>query len=138
MGESSSLSDAIVEQAADAIIYADASGTIVCWNHAAAALFGYAPAAAIGRNLDMIIPEHLRAPHWQGFEAAMASGKTRLSGAPTVTRAVHETGRKLYVEMTFAVVTERPGGPGVGAVVVARDVTERVEKERAARRAAPG
>lgn len=138
MGDAPSLPDAIIAQAADAIIYADASGAIVRWNHAAAALFGYGPDEAIGQNLDLIIPEHLRAPHWQGFEAAMANGTTRLAGAPTVTRATHKSGRKLYVEMTFAVVTERPGGPGRGAVAVARDVTERVEKERAARRAGTG
>jgi PAS domain S-box-containing protein len=133
-----SLAEAIIEQAADAIIYADASGAIARWNRGAAALFGWAPAEAIGQNLDIIIPEHLRAAHWHGFEAAMANGVTRLAGKPTVTRATHKSGRRLYVEMTFAVVKGSAGGAAFGAVAVARDVTERIEKERAARPVAGG
>ena len=59
----SSLAESILEQIADALIYADDTGTIMRWNHAAAALFGYSAAEALGQNLDLIIPEHLRAFH---------------------------------------------------------------------------
>ncbi len=116
---------------ADAVIYADAAGTIRLWNGAAAALFGYSAAEAVGRSLDLIIPEHLQARHWQAFGAAMSSGVMRLQGRPTLTRARHQSGRKLYVEMTFALVEEL-GGYARGAVAVARDVTARVEERRAA------
>ena len=134
MEDKSALAESILEQIADAIIYADDTGTITRWNHAAAALFGYSAAEALGQRLDLIIPEHLRAAHWRGFEAAMTNGVTRLQGRPTVTRATHQTGRKLYVEMTFALVK----GQAVGAVAVARDVTERIERQRAdARRDSP-
>jgi PAS domain S-box-containing protein len=68
---SASLAGSILEQIADAVIYADTQGTIVLWNAAAAALFGYSAAQALGQNLDLIIPEHLRGQHWRGFEAAM-------------------------------------------------------------------
>ena len=62
-----------------------------------------------------------------------------LQGRPTLTRAKHKTGRKLYVEMTFALVKGQAGGAAHGAVAVARDVTERVEQQRAdARRDRPG
>ena len=44
---------------------------------------------------------------------------------------MHRTGRKLYVEMTFALVTADTEGPPLGAVAVARDVTERIEQQRA-------
>ena len=60
MEDMSSLAEAILEQIADAVIYADDTGTIMRWNHAAAALFGYSAAEALGQNLDLIIPEHLR------------------------------------------------------------------------------
>ena len=130
---SAALFAAILEQMADAVIYADAAGTIRLWNGAAAALFGYSAAEAVGRSLDLIIPEHLRGSHWQAFGTAMKSGVTRLQGRPTLTRATHQSGRKLYVEMTFALV-EPPGGHARGAVAVARDVTERVEQQRAAAR----
>ncbi|HET9689454.1 MAG TPA: PAS domain S-box protein [Pseudolabrys sp.] len=127
----SSLPESILEQIADAVIYADRSGTIRRWNQAAASLFGYSATEALGQNLDLIIPEHLRAHHWRGFEAAMANGVVRLQGRPTLTRATHKTGSKLYVEMTFALVNGDFEGPVIGAVAVARDATERVEQERA-------
>ena len=61
----------------------------------------------------------------------MTTGVMRLQGRPTLTRAMHQTGRRLYVEMTFALVTAQAGGAVRGAVAVARDVTERIEQQRA-------
>ncbi len=122
------LGDLIVEQTADAIIYSDRQGMIERWNAAATAMFGYAAAEAIGQSLDLIIPEHLRAAHWRGFDAAMASGTTRLHGRPTLTRAQHKSGSKLYVEMSFALVVDL-AGVVLGSVAMVRDVTERMERE---------
>ena len=53
----------VVEQAPDGIIVADREGVIQIWNGAAAELFGYLPEEAVGRPLDIIIPEHLRHAH---------------------------------------------------------------------------
>jgi PAS domain S-box-containing protein len=131
--DAAALAEAIVEQIADAVIFADRTGTIRRWNRAAAALFGYAAVDALGENLDLIIPERLRAAHWRGFEAAMATGVTTLQGRPTLTRATHRSGRRLYVEMSFALVTDPADGTVQGSVAVARDVTERVERDRAGR-----
>jgi PAS domain S-box-containing protein len=132
--DTSSLAESILEQIADSVIFADARGTIMRWNHAAAALFGYSAAEALGQNLDIIIPEHLRAAHWRGFEAAMTNGVMKLQGRPTLTRVMHRTGRKLYVEIAFALVKGRAGGEPRGAVAIVRDVTERTEQQRALRR----
>lgn len=133
---SNSLGEAIVEQMAEAVVYSNPNGTIERWNHAAAEVFGYTASEALGQNLDLMIPEHLRAAHWRGFEAAMTNGALRLNGRPTLTRGLHKSGRKLYVEMSFSLVRDG-GGQVLGSVAVARDVTERVEREKAAK-AAPG
>jgi PAS domain S-box-containing protein len=130
----STLAEAILEQIGDAVIYADDTGTIRRWNRAAAALFGYSAPEALGQRLDLIVPEHLRAAHWRGFQAAMTNGVLTLQGRPTLTRATHQTGRKLYVEMTFALVKGQAGGATRGAVAVARDATERIEQQRASAR----
>jgi PAS domain S-box-containing protein len=100
------------------------------------ALFGFSAEDALGQTLDLIIPEHLRTPHWRGFEAAITKGTMRLQGRPTLTRALHKSGRKLYVEMTFAIVKGEAEGEVLGSVAIARDVTDRVERERAATHAA--
>jgi PAS domain S-box-containing protein len=61
----------------------------------------------------------------------MATGAMKLEGRPTLTRATHKSGAKLYVEMTFALVTSDVEGSALGSVAVARDATERVEAQRA-------
>ena len=125
------LAERILDQLADAVIYANRSGEIIRWNRASIGLFGFAPEEALGRSLDLIIPEHLRASHWSGFNAAMTKGVMKLQGRPTLTRALHKSGSKLYVEMTFAVV-KGDEGEVLGSVAMARDVTDRVERERSA------
>jgi PAS domain S-box-containing protein len=127
----SSLALLILEQIADAVIFADTTGTILLWNDAAAALFGYSAAEALGQNLNLIIPEHLQVKHWRGFTAAMTNGVLSMQGRPTLTSAKHQSGRKLYVEMTFALVKQAED-VAQGAVAVARNVTERVGRQRAA------
>ena len=131
MSSSESLGELVLEQTAEAVIYANQKGIIERWNAAAVAMFGYSAAEALGQNLDLMIPEHLRKGHWRGFDAAIASGKTRLGGRPTLTRGLHKSGQKLYVEMSFALVLDSAGS-ALGSVAVARDVTERVEREKAA------
>ncbi len=102
----SDLLQAIVEQAPDAIIFADRQGTIRIWNARAEALFGYAASEAIGKSLDLVIPEHLRAAHWRGYERAIQTGQTRLNGTAIVTRARHKDGSKLYVELAFGLLRD--------------------------------
>ena len=111
--------EAVLDQMADAAIYADRDGKIQLWNRAAVALFGYEAAEALGSSVDIIVPERLREPHWRGFEAAMASGTLKLSGRPTLTRALHKDGSRLYIEMSFALVKNADGSP-LGSVAVAR------------------
>ena len=132
MKDQTGLDARILDDVADSLIYADRSGAIVRWNRASTILFGYSAEEALGRSLDLIVPEHLRAAHWKGFNAAVGSGVMKLKGRPTLTRALHKSGRKLYIEMTFALVKDWHGEV-LGSVAMARDVTERVERERAAR-----
>lgn len=133
METNSELAERILDQAADALICVDRTGEIIRWNRACTALFGFSANEALGSGLDLIIPEHLRAAHWSGFDAAMTRGTLKLQGRPTLTRALHKSGRRLYVEMTFAIVKDDAGGEVLCSVAMARDVTERVERKRAAR-----
>ena len=135
MENRSRLADRILDQVADAVIYANRSGEIIRWNRASAALFGYSAEEALGQSLDLIISEHLRASHWRGFEAAMTKGATKLQGRPMLTRVLHKSGSKIYVEMTFAIVKGGAEDEVLGSVAMARDVTDRIERERAAARA---
>lgn len=122
----------LLAQLPDAVIYSDPVGVIRLWNRAAEALFGFTEDEAAGKSLDIIIPERLREAHWRGFNAACRSGTLRLNGKPTLTRALHKSGASRFVEMSFALILGETATV-LGSVAVARDVTERVEREKAAR-----
>ena len=113
----------VVEQASDGIIFANREGVIQIWNRGAAELFGYLPEEAVGRTLDIIIPEHLRHAHWEGFGKAVASGYTKHGTGAMKTRATHKAGQKLYVSLAFSVVKGREGKV-IGAMATARPFTE--------------
>ena len=114
----------IVEQAPDAMIFADRAGVIRLWNAAAETLFGHAAAAVLGASLDVIIPPALRRAHWDGFNRAIASGQAKLGGRALVTRSLHKDGSKLYVEPSFGLVRGATGAV-VGALALGRDCTAR-------------
>lgn len=122
----------IVADVADALIYADREGIIRAWNAGATALFGFTDAEALGQSLDLIIPEHLRAAHWRGFDRAIQRGSC--GREVRTTRGTHKDGRKLYVDMSFSVVTDG-AGQSLGSAAMARDVTERYLAELARRKA---
>ena len=124
-------SSLLIEQSPDAVIFADRDGTIQTWNAAAERIFGFPPEAAVGQNLDIIIPERFRQAHWTGFERAMGEAKTKYVGQSLPTRALRADGTQFYVELGFAIVVA--DGKAVGALATARDITERFEKERADR-----
>jgi PAS domain S-box-containing protein len=125
------LFQAIVEQAADAIIFADREGAIRVWNRGAETVFGYAAAEVLGNSLDVIIPERLRRAHWEGFRRAIDSGQTKNAGRVLTTRSVHKDGSKLYVDLSFGLIRNE-AGTIAGALAVGRDCTAR-HIERAAR-----
>jgi PAS domain S-box-containing protein len=114
----SDLYRAVMEQGLEAMIFADCEGIIRLWNARAEEVFGYAANEAIGRSLDLIIPQHLRAAHWQGYHRAIAAGRIHSDGKPMLTRAAHKDGSKIYVELAFGIVSGEHGV--LGALATAR------------------
>jgi PAS domain S-box-containing protein len=123
---------AIVEQAPDAIIFADREGLIRVWNRGAERVFGHTATEVTGRSLDVIIPERLRGAHWDGFNAALATGRTKYDGRALTTRSMHKDGSRLYVDLSFALVRDGAGAI-VGALAIGRDCTARHEAQSALR-----
>ena len=112
--------ESIVAQAPVALIVADRQGAIVAWNRASEVMFGYTAAEALGQSLDLIIPEHLRAAHWAGFDKSLASGTTKYAGRVMTTRATHKDGRKVYVDFSFELLKAADGSV-IGAIAVGRE-----------------
>ncbi len=119
MSDTTALAELIVEQAPDAVIYADTTGIIIRWNKAAENLFGYSAQEALGQNLDLIIPPHLRAAHWNGFRQAIDTGATKHQGHAVRTGATHKDGSRIYADIAFSLIRS-PDSPVLGAVAIAR------------------
>jgi PAS domain S-box-containing protein len=127
------LSQALIEQVADAVIFADREGLIRVWNAGAEAVFGYAADEVLGRRLDVLIPERLRSAHWTGFDEAISTGQTRHGRESMTTRSIHKDGSDLYVDLSFALVKNEAGQVLV-SVTIARDTTSRFRAAKESRR----
>ncbi|MBN3809737.1 PAS domain S-box protein [Paraburkholderia sp. Ac-20347] len=119
------LADAI----GDAIIISDAAGDITYWNPAATRMFGYTQDEALGKTLDLIIPERLRGRHWEGYHKTMATGQTRYGNDVLRVPAVDKDGRALSIAFTVALLHDAQGEL-TGIVAVVRDETARFQEER--------
>jgi PAS domain S-box-containing protein len=125
--------EAFVQTAGDAIVAAGADGSIILWNHAAERIFGHTEEEALGRSLDLIIPEHLRLRHWEGYRKVMATGETRYGADILRVPALHKDGRRLSIAFTVALLYS--AAREVQAIVaIIRDETSRWEEERALRK----
>jgi len=123
---------AVVEQMNEAVIVVDREGTVRIWNASAEALFGHSAAGMLGAGLEAIVPERLWQAHDAGFRRAVNSGQARHAGRVMTTRAVHKSGAKLYVDISFTMLRGEDGTV-FGVAAVGRDCTEREEAQRAAR-----
>lgn len=119
----------IVDEARDAIIFADRDGRIELWNSGAEAIFGYSAEEAAGRSLDLIIPEKQRKRHWEGYHKVMATGSTRYGKTLLAVPAIRKDGTRISVEFTIILVRSL-GGELLGAAAILRDVTTRWQKEK--------
>jgi len=120
----------IVEGSPDAVVFGDAEGVIRLWNGAAEAMFGFSAAEAIGRSMDIIIPERLRVRHWDGYRKVMATGVSRYGhGDLLAVPAITKDGRIISIEFTIQMLTG-VAGEILGPVATIRDVTKRFQREK--------
>lgn len=119
----------IVKGVGDAFIFADREGIIRLWSPGAEAIFGYSAKDAVGKSLDIIIPERLRQRHWDGYRETMRTGITRYARNVLAVPALRSDGMRISIEFTIAMVRDETGNL-IGAGAVMRDVTARWIRER--------
>jgi PAS domain S-box-containing protein len=117
----------VMESAIDAIISADASGTILSWNSAATALFGFTADEAISRPLELIIPERYRKLHQQGIRRVSSGGPSRVIGKTVEVAAVRKNGSEFPVELSLATWFLEKERYYTGII---RDISERKQAEQ--------
>jgi len=122
----------LVRNAGDAIVVAGADGAIVVWNPAAERIFGYTEREALGRSLDLIIPERYRQRHWDGYREVMRTGHTRYGVEVLRVPATHKDGSTLSIAFTVALLPTPDARARLIAAII-RDETSRWKEERALR-----
>ena len=135
---SSQIAQALLASGSDAVVATDRDGVIRHWNPGAERVFGHSAAEAVGQSLDLIIPENLRARHWEGYHHAMRTGQSRYGeGELLAVPGLRKDGSRVSLEFTVAMIRNE-AGEMVGIAANLRDVTKRFEEMKALRKQAAG
>jgi PAS domain S-box-containing protein len=116
----------------DGVVVCDAGGAITVWNPAAERIFGFTESEALGKSLDLIIPERQRQRHWDGYHKTMATGETRYGNDVLRVPALHKEGRPLSIAFTVGMLYT-PDNKVSAIVAIVRDETTRWTEERTMR-----
>jgi PAS domain S-box-containing protein len=119
----------LLQDSPDAILIADRDGAIRFWNSGAERMFGHTATEALGQSLDLIIPENLRARHWQGYFRVMNTGQTKYLTEKLTSPGVRKDGSRLSLEFSMVLLRDDQGGIE-GCATIMRDVTARWQKEK--------
>ena len=121
---------AIVASSDDAILSKDLNGILTSWNRAAEQMFGYTADEAIGRNVDLIIPEARR------DEEEYVLGRVRQGLGIEHYETVRRRRDGSLFDVSITVSPIRVNGSVIGASTIARDITVAKRTEREAFRLA--
>ncbi|UFS71127.1 PAS domain S-box protein [Geomonas sp. RF6] len=118
----------LMEPFPDAIFGMTVEGIIVSWNRGAESIFGYSSREISGSHLIRLAPPERH--HEVPILLEGPSSGTPFHPAPT--EVVTKDGRRITVCLSASPLTDC-GGAVVGIAAIARDITEKKEKERALR-----
>ena len=102
------VADAILAAAADAVVATDRDGIIRVWNPGAERIFGHRADEALDQSLDLIVPERLRARHWEGFCHVMATGESYYGEGDLLSvPGLRRDGQRISLEFTIVPLRDR-------------------------------
>jgi PAS domain S-box-containing protein len=127
------LSQQIIDNTSDVIIFADSDGVVRLWNAGAERIFGFRADEMVDKSMDVIIPENLRERHWEGFEHAVKTGRTQYTRDLLAVPALRKDGSRISIEFTIALIRDAIGKL-LGPAAILRDVTARWNQDKELRR----
>jgi PAS domain S-box-containing protein len=118
---------AMLEAALDAVVTMDHAGRVIGWNHAAEAIFGYAPSEVIGRDMaELIVPPALRDAHRRGLAHYCETDRPVVLDRRLELTGMRRDGSEFPVELT---ITRIPvSGPATFTGYL-RDITDRIRAD---------
>ena len=105
----------MIEQASEAVLFADANEIIKIWNKKAELVFGYTSEEAISRPLAIIIPDRFLSRHQDGYKGVMKTGVTVYDDEVLSVPAKRKDGSTISIEFfRFDHSRERGDTRGLG------------------------
>ncbi len=114
----------VVRHSQDAIIATDLNCQVTSWNKAAERIFGYKEKEAVGRFMDIIVPEGQRKACHLFVEEISTGGIV----ARQETKRNTKDGRLIDADLSFSPIKDNEGNT-IGVSFIARDVTYQKELE---------
>jgi PAS domain S-box-containing protein len=102
-----------------AVVSADRDGIIRGWNETAEQIFGHGADQAIGRTLDLIVPEEERANHWRNFRRVIATGVLNYRPDHVLDiEGLRRDGTRMTLDAALIAIHDEAGGlVGITAVI---------------------
>jgi PAS domain S-box-containing protein len=117
---------AVTETATDAIISADSNGRIIFYNNSAAAMFGYSQDEAIGKPVEILMPDRFRHPHDEGLKRFKASGIANQVGFVRTLSGLRSDGVEFPIEFSLSCSAD---SSGILFTAIIRNITDRKKLE---------
>jgi PAS domain S-box-containing protein len=121
----------LLEAAPDAICEVSDDGTIVLVNRIAEEMFGYKRDELLGQSVDLLVPDAIRATHYQHRDRYLEQPRTRPMGSGLELHARRRDGSLFPVEISLSPIQTETG---MHVTAVIRDVTERRRAEQEVRK----
>jgi PAS domain S-box-containing protein len=125
--ESEARKTAMFDAALDCVITIDAEGSVIEFNPAAQATFGYSAEEARGREMaELIVPPDMRDAHRHALKRCVETGESDLLGQRLELRGMNADGREFPIELTISRIGHESPPTFTGFL---RDITDRLSAE---------
>lgn len=116
----------LMESAVDAIVTSDSAGIIRDWSRGGTTIFGYSREEALGRSVDILMPERYVEAHRRGMERLERSGEAHVLGRTVELHGLRRNGEEFPLELSLS----RWTGHGKSYyTAIIRDITVRRQDE---------
>ncbi len=117
----------VIENTSDSIIVANQKGEIIFWNKASTKIFGFDPEEALGKKLNIIMPEEMHSLHNAGMSRYMKTGEKKLIDQTVSINGKKKDGSIVPIELSLSSWKEENKTFICGII---RDVSNRKKNER--------